>query len=62
MKKYHKLFRSIEKIYGVPAPVITAYWGLETSLESFRVILIPFVLWQHWHTIVEEAKSLKLNF
>lgn len=31
MKKYARTFRAIEKRFGVPAPIITAIWGLETS-------------------------------
>lgn len=31
LKKYAKLFNRIERDYGVPGPVITAFWGLETD-------------------------------
>ena len=31
IKKHAKLFRRIEKRYGVPAPVLVAIWGLETG-------------------------------
>ena len=31
LKKYAKLFKRIESEYGVPASVITAFWGLETD-------------------------------
>ena len=31
MKRHARLFRNIEKRYGVPAPVIVAIWGLETG-------------------------------
>ena len=31
MKKHARTFARIEKRYGVPAPVITAIWGLETG-------------------------------
>jgi lytic murein transglycosylase len=31
MKKYAKLFAEIDKVYGVPAPVLTAFWGLESD-------------------------------
>ena len=33
--KYAKTFAAIEKRFGVPAPVLTAYWGLETDFGSF---------------------------
>jgi lytic murein transglycosylase len=32
---YQRIFRSVEKKYGVPAPVILAIWGLETNFGSF---------------------------
>ncbi|WP_156510628.1 lytic murein transglycosylase [Labrenzia sp. OB1] len=32
---YARIFRGIEKKYGVPAPVILAIWGLETNYGSF---------------------------
>jgi lytic murein transglycosylase len=31
LKKHKKLFDEIEQTYGVPGPVITAFWGLETD-------------------------------
>jgi len=31
MAKYAATFARIEKTYGVPAPVLTAFWGLETD-------------------------------
>jgi lytic murein transglycosylase len=31
MKKHAGLFARIEKTYGVPAPVLTAFWGLESD-------------------------------
>jgi lytic murein transglycosylase len=31
IQKHQALFNRIEKEYGVPAPVIVAYWGLETD-------------------------------
>ncbi len=33
--KYANTFAAIEKRFGVPAPVLTAYWGLETDFGSF---------------------------
>jgi len=36
MKKYRRLFRILEKRYGVPAEVIVAYWGLETSYGAVQ--------------------------
>ena len=36
IRKYKRLFRNIEKRYGVPASVITAYWGLETSFGAVQ--------------------------
>jgi len=35
MRKYGKLFRSVERQYGVPASVITAFWGLETDFGAY---------------------------
>ncbi|MHA7777712.1 lytic murein transglycosylase [Roseibium sp. M-1] len=32
---YQRIFNSIEKKYGVPAPVILAIWGLETNFGSY---------------------------
>lgn len=34
-KTYARLFKSIERKYGVPAPVILAIWGLETNYGGF---------------------------
>ncbi len=34
IQKHQALFNRIEKEYGVPAPVIVAYWGLETDFGS----------------------------
>lgn len=34
-KQYSRVFRRIEKKYGVPAPVILAIWGLETNYGGF---------------------------
>jgi len=31
IKKYRKTFQQVEKRYGVPAPIIAAFWGLETD-------------------------------
>jgi lytic murein transglycosylase len=31
LKKHRALFDEIERAYGVPGPVITAFWGLETD-------------------------------
>ncbi|MCF6198416.1 MAG: lytic murein transglycosylase [Hyphomicrobiaceae bacterium] len=31
IKKYRRTFSEIKRRYGVPAPVITAFWGLETD-------------------------------
>ncbi len=36
MRKYRKLFHLIEKRYGVPSEVITAYWGLESSYGAVQ--------------------------
>ncbi|NEW60192.1 lytic murein transglycosylase [Sulfurovum sp. bin170] len=36
IRKYGTLFRNIEKSYGIPASVITAYWGLETSFGAVQ--------------------------
>ena len=35
IKKYGNTFAGIEKAFGVPAPVLTAYWGLETDFGAF---------------------------
>jgi lytic murein transglycosylase len=34
--KYKAVFDRIEKKYGVPAPVIVAFWGLETDFGAFN--------------------------
>ena len=34
MKKHAATFARIEKVYGVPAPVITAMWGLESDFGA----------------------------
>ncbi len=34
LKKYASTFASIEKTYGVPGPVIVAFWGLETDFGA----------------------------
>jgi lytic murein transglycosylase len=34
-KTYARIFRGIERKYGVPAPVLLAIWGLETNYGSF---------------------------
>jgi lytic murein transglycosylase len=31
MQQYASIFREVEKKYGVPAPVLTAFWGLESD-------------------------------
>jgi lytic murein transglycosylase len=31
MKKHARIFAKVEKAYGVPAPVLTAFWGLESD-------------------------------
>ncbi len=36
MRKYNKLFSAIERRYGIPREVITAYWGLETSYGAVQ--------------------------
>lgn len=35
MKRYAKTFNRIEKKYGVPAPLLTSIWGLETAFGTF---------------------------
>ena len=36
MNKHATLFAAVEKKYGVPAPVLTAFWGLESDFgENF---------------------------
>ncbi len=34
-RKYARVFASVEKQYGVPAPVILAFWALETDFGAF---------------------------
>jgi lytic murein transglycosylase len=34
LKKYRRTFSEIKRRYGVPGPVITAYWGLETDFGA----------------------------
>jgi len=34
IKKYHAVFAEVEKKYGVPAPVLTAFWGLESDFGA----------------------------
>jgi lytic murein transglycosylase len=34
IKKHAKLFTQVNQEYGVPAPVITAFWGLETDFGA----------------------------
>jgi lytic murein transglycosylase len=34
MKKHAALFAKVEKAYGVPAPVLTAFWGLESDFGA----------------------------
>ena len=36
MKKHDSTFRRIEQTYGVPAPVLTAFWGLETDFGAVQ--------------------------
>ena len=35
LRKYAPIFRKIEQQYGVPGPVLVAYWGLETDFGAF---------------------------
>ncbi len=35
LKKYKSIFSKIEKKYGVPGPVLVAFWGLETDFGAF---------------------------
>lgn len=35
MKRYAKTFARVEKKYGVPAPLLTSIWGLETAFGTF---------------------------
>ena len=34
IKKHAALFEKIEQQYGVPAPIITAFWGLESGFGA----------------------------
>src|SRR5690349_20348272 len=34
IKRHADLFARVEKQYGVPAPVIAAYWGLESGFSA----------------------------
>jgi lytic murein transglycosylase len=34
LKKHNTLFANIENTYGVPGPVLTAFWGLETDFGA----------------------------
>ena len=36
IKKYGNTFRRIERDFGVPAPVLTAFWGLETDFGGYQ--------------------------
>jgi lytic murein transglycosylase len=36
MKKWARVFNRAEKDYGVPAPVITAFWALETDYGGYQ--------------------------
>ena len=36
MQQYRRVFARAEKDYGVPAPVITAFWALETDYGGFQ--------------------------
>ncbi len=36
MRKYASVFQQAEKQYGVPAPVITAFWALETDFGAVQ--------------------------
>lgn len=35
LRKYASTFRKIKQQYGVPGPVLVAYWGLETDFGAF---------------------------
>ena len=35
IKKWRKTFNRVEREFGVPAPVIAAFWGLETDYGAF---------------------------
>jgi len=34
LKKHAALFAKVEKVYGVPGPVLTAFWGLESDFGA----------------------------
>ncbi len=36
LNKYGSTFRRIEKTYGVPGPVLAAFWGLETDFGGYQ--------------------------
>ena len=36
LQKHASLFRRIEQQFGVPGPVLTAFWGLETDFGGFQ--------------------------
>lgn len=36
LKRYAKTFAAVERQYGVPGPVITAFWGLETDFGAVQ--------------------------
>jgi lytic murein transglycosylase len=36
LKKYRNTFKRIEEQFGVPGPVLTAFWGLETDFGAFQ--------------------------
>lgn len=36
MKKYASVFKRAQQEFGVPAPVIAAFWGLETDFGAFQ--------------------------
>ncbi len=36
LKKHASTFKQIEKQYGVPGPVLVAFWGLETDFGAFQ--------------------------
>ena len=47
MKKHAALFAEIEKKYGVPAPVLTAFWGLESDFGAqLRQFQNPAARWR----------------
>ncbi len=35
LKKYKRTFDAIERQYGIPGPVLVAFWGLETDFGAF---------------------------